>query len=117
MLLVFFSLAGGHWAVLHSVTWSEMILEYSSRGSVAEAVYKIFTSEDPCHVCEEAAEEHEKQERHASGRADKKSELFSATCAALLHDPAGRPYLYPSTPEQTRGLRSDAPPRPVPKLS
>lgn len=117
MLLVFFSLAGGHWAILHSFAWSEKILEYSSRSSVAEAVYKIFTSKEPCHVCEEATEEHEKQERHANGRADKKSELFSATCASLLHDPAGRQYLYPSAPEQSSSLRSDAPPRPVPKLS
>ena len=52
--LALFSIAGGHWAVLQSVAWAEMLHDYSQRnGSIAAAVEQTFDGQHPCALCQE----------------------------------------------------------------
>jgi hypothetical protein len=42
---------GGHFALLQTIAWGNMLVEYSSKGSLTEAVGKTFDGEHPCHLC------------------------------------------------------------------
>jgi hypothetical protein len=42
---------GGHWAVLQSIAWSRMLVEYARENSVVEAVQMTFDGEHPCEMC------------------------------------------------------------------
>ena len=54
--LALFSIAGGHWAVLQSVAWVEMLHDYAQKtGSVAVAVEQTFDGAHPCELCREIA--------------------------------------------------------------
>ena len=49
-----FSIAGGHWGVLQTVAWAEMLRDYSQRGdSIAMAVEQTFDGNHPCELCRE----------------------------------------------------------------
>ena len=50
--LALFSIAGGHWAVLQTVAWAEMLHDYTQKtGSVAVAVEQTFDGAHPCELC------------------------------------------------------------------
>jgi hypothetical protein len=42
---------GGHLALLQTVAWGNMLVEFSSKSSFSEAVDKTFDGEHPCHLC------------------------------------------------------------------
>jgi hypothetical protein len=42
---------GGHLALLQTIAWGNMLVDYSSKGSLTEAVGKTFDGEHPCHLC------------------------------------------------------------------
>jgi hypothetical protein len=44
---------GAHWAVLHSVAWGAMIVQYSQHASLATAVKQTFDGEHPCQLCKQ----------------------------------------------------------------
>src|SRR5258708_6190788 len=47
MALAMFSIAGGHWAVLQTVAWAQMLRDYSKDATVTEAVAKTFSGDAP----------------------------------------------------------------------
>ena len=56
MALALFSIAGGHWAVVQTVAWAEMLRAYSQRsGSLAVAVEQTFDGQHPCELCQAIA--------------------------------------------------------------
>jgi hypothetical protein len=42
---------GGHWAILQSLAWAGMIVNYAQTDSVREAFSKTFDGKHPCAVC------------------------------------------------------------------
>ena len=42
---------GGHWAVLQSVAWSSMLIQYSRTASLGVALEQTFDSKHPCPLC------------------------------------------------------------------
>lgn len=67
--LALFSIAGGHWAVLQTVAWAEMLHDYSQRtGSVALAVEQTFDGGHPCELCLQIAAA---KQREVKSRCDK----------------------------------------------
>lgn len=42
---------GGHLALVQTIAWGNMLVEFSSKGSFSEAVDKTFDGEHPCHLC------------------------------------------------------------------
>ena len=42
---------GGHLALLQTIAWGNMLVEFSSKSSFSEAVDKTFDGEHPCHLC------------------------------------------------------------------
>ena len=49
--LVLFFIIGGPWAVLQTIAWAKMVVEYSRDTSVGEALSKTFDGEHPCGMC------------------------------------------------------------------
>ena len=42
---------GGHLALLQTIAWGNMLVEFSSTDSIADAVDKTFDGDHPCHLC------------------------------------------------------------------
>lgn len=77
--LAMFAIAGGHWAVLQSVAWAQMLTDYArASGSVVTAVEQTFDGEHPCDLCR----------RIASGRA---VEIVGTVDPAKAAAPGGQP--------------------------
>ncbi len=113
-------LAGGHWAVLQTVAWSGMILNYSRVHGLQKGVEETFDGKHPCPMCKKVTEgvhnesaQPDKQQQQAS-KTDKKP----ATCTAQTapSTPRGIP-TRPVLPRDLIGFsaRSETPPVPPPK--
>lgn len=50
-LLAMFIAGGGHWAVLQTIAWGRMIVDYSRTASLATAVEETFDGDHPCPMC------------------------------------------------------------------
>jgi hypothetical protein len=53
MLLTMLLIAsiGGHWALLQSVAWVSMVIDYSKEAPISIAVSKTFDGKHPCNLC------------------------------------------------------------------
>jgi hypothetical protein len=61
---------GLHWAVLQSVAWTGMLVDYSRSGAISEAIQKTFDGRHPCKLCKlvsEGKKSEKKQESAAAG--------------------------------------------------
>ena len=112
-----FSIAGGHWAVLQTVAWTQMLRDYSQNSTMAEAVEKTFSGEAPCSMCKQIAEARQQEEKApATVKVDKKAEVFVCAGRAIVQKRFGLNFSYPSPDDTAFAARSDAPPVPVPIL-
>ena len=64
MAMALFSLAGGHWAVLQSVAWANMIHNYSTQGSLSSAVEKTFSGKYRCSLCKKISEAKQQEKKN-----------------------------------------------------
>ncbi len=113
--LAMFSIAGGHWAVLQTIAWAQMVRDYSQTTSVAEAIEKTFSGEAPCSMCKSIAKARtQEQKAPATVKLDKKAEVFLLAPSALLCCPDTRDFTYPAPAPAAFAARADAPPVPVP---
>jgi len=118
IFLAMFSIAGGHWAVLQSVAWAGMVVEYSKASTVGAALVKTFSGEAPCDMCR-TIETGKQQERQLpmNVKADKKFDGF------LAREPMGAPrppegrFSYPRAAGAIVLVRASAPPSPVPRTA
>ena len=83
--LALFALVGGHWAVLQTIAWAQMLRDYSKNAPIIEAIAKTFSGRSPCGMCTKISEERQKGERApAAAKFDKKGEVFLVeVCDAL----------------------------------
>jgi len=42
---------GLHWLTLQSIAWTSMIIDYSKRGTLCEAIARTFDGAHPCSLC------------------------------------------------------------------
>ncbi len=113
--LALFAIAGGHWAVLQSVAWGQMLADYSRDASFSTAVQKTFSGKYPCGMCKTIAEARQKEDRKpAALKAEVKTDLAAPAPVVALRHPAPDRFRYPAPAPAAFPLRSDAPPQPVP---
>jgi hypothetical protein len=104
---------GLHWIALQSFAWTTMILEYSKRGPIRQAIVQTFGGAHPCSIC------------HAVSKgksSEKKSDLRSPTQKIdMTYAPnrtrVPRPFVffeYPSTSSASSEV-SHRPPVPPPR--
>jgi len=115
MCLAMFSVAGGHWAILQTVAWAQMLRDYSREAPLATAVEKTFSGEHPCPLCKRVEEGRQKEEKApATVKVDKKSEVFTAQTTQNLKEPDWLDRAYPRVVDSLFSSRSDSPPSPIP---
>ena len=54
---------GGHWALLQTIAWGNMLVDFSSQSSISEAVEKTFDGEHPCEMCKSISKGRESEKR------------------------------------------------------
>jgi hypothetical protein len=103
---------GGHWAVLQTVAWTNMLADNLQTGSLSEALIRTFDGKHPCTMCKQIS---------AGKKSEKKTEFPSP--AAKLEFVSERPTLVFAAPTDfdlltvlTEPLTSwtEAPPTPPP---
>jgi hypothetical protein len=62
-LLAVLLASGGHWAVLQSIAWAGMLIDYSRTDSLAGAVSKTFDGKHPCPLCRKIQEGRKQEPR------------------------------------------------------
>jgi len=118
MCMAFVSLAGGHWLVLQTVAWAQMLRDYSKSAPIAEAIERTFSGDYPCTMCIKITEEQQKEEKApATVKLDKKAELFLLSARDLLGKPESKDFSYLPSGEIAVAERSEAPPVPIPIVS
>ncbi|MFM8829876.1 MAG: hypothetical protein ACKOHM_02545 [Spartobacteria bacterium] len=114
--IAMFFIIGGHWGLLQTVAWTQMIWTYTTQdGSVLAGAKKTFDGEHPCHMCESI--KHAKKQEKKSPEilsATKKIELFAFNDANLLPVPASTPFQFPLPRNLSAESRPHSPATPVP---
>ncbi|MEI9894130.1 MAG: hypothetical protein WDN28_09645 [Chthoniobacter sp.] len=84
LVVALFISLGGHWAVLQSIAWTCMFVEYSQESSVKEAVVKTFDGNHPCELCKSLSKS---RTGKSSGESQviKKTEMIHYAVAALFY--------------------------------
>jgi hypothetical protein len=67
---------GGHWPLLQSIAWVNMIVSYSQRDGFATAVQKTFNGKNPCRICHFVREAKEAEQKQPIVVAVAKVEFF-----------------------------------------
>lgn len=113
--LAFFALAGGHWAVLQTIAWAQMVRDYSKNVPIAEAIVRTFSGEYPCGMCTKISAERQKEGKiPAFVKVEKKAEIYPFPVRKILSEPENSEYSYPDSRVLALVERSEAPPVPVP---
>lgn len=113
--LAMFSIAGGHWAVLQTIAWVQMVAEYSQFVSVTEAVEMTLSGEAPCSMCKKIAEaKHKEEKAPAIFKSDKKAEGYAFAASRLLPEPPHQNFSYCFPRSASHEARTEQPPVPVP---
>lgn len=106
---------GAHWIVLQSVAWVGMVVAYSQRSSLTEALAKTFDGQHPCCLCKLVKEGKESEQKQDSSKLVVKIDFFLEKHASTLTSTARYPQ--PAAPERQLRVRSDRPPTPPPRLA
>lgn len=64
-LFALFLTMGGHWALLQSLAWSRMLVDYSRDSSLSSAIAKTFDGQHPCPMCKEVEKGRAEDEKQA----------------------------------------------------
>lgn len=118
IFLAMFSIAGGHWAVMQSVAWTGMILEFSKSSPLGTAISKALSGKAPCQMCRAIEEGRQKETRlPANIKTGKKAEGCPITQSLPQFLPPSREFSYPPVPNADASARPVTPPDPVPIVS
>lgn len=115
--LAMFSLGGGHWMVLQSVAWSQMLWGYVQNDvPVVEALAKTFNGENPCALCTSVKNGRQEEKKSPpSLSVQKKVEIFLVEFSNQLPPRIPSLFNYPPSGDTSHSARHDAPPGPVPR--
>jgi hypothetical protein len=111
-----FSIAGGHWAALQVLAWTQMARAYSRSADVVDALIKTFDGKHPCTLCYKVKEGRQKEKRDpASAKVSKKTEVFATSASDNLRQPLSENFSFPRLVDFVFSARAEAPPPPVPR--
>ena len=66
---------GGHFALLQTFAWGNMLVNYSRGASLAEAAKKTFDGEHPCAMCKLVKESKQQEEKKPLLKAEAKMDV------------------------------------------
>ena len=106
---------GGHWAVLQSVAWVSMAVNYSQTDSLEVALEKTFSGKNPCKLCKVVQAGKAEEKKQEQLKLETKLDFLCLPQFAYLH-PALPFILLPSVSDLALP-RAEAPPTPPPRLA
>lgn len=118
MAMALFLSLGGHLALLQGVAWAMMVKDFSSSGSLTQAVQKTFDGRPQCAMCKKIAASGVAGEKApVTVKVEKKAEAFVKSPGTELPMPLSRPFVYGPPPFVLMPERFPAPPVPVPRAA
>lgn len=114
--IALFFIIGGHWGVLQTVAWANMIWTYTTQdGSVLAGAKKTFDGDHPCSMCHsiQAAKKQEKKSPEIFA-ITKKIELFAIDAGRILPLPVSNSFQFPIPEHTAADSRPHSPDAPVP---
>lgn len=113
VVLALVTAVGGHWALLQSVAWVGMTIEFSRTDPIDKAIAKTLDGQHPCNLCHFVAEGKKSERATDILKPATKLDLIS-TASFVLPTPAEQPLNL--TPFFASGTdRTDLPPSPPPR--
>ena len=106
---------GGHWALLQSVAWTQMLVERSQKGSLMEAVKTTFDGAHPCELCKRIANNHDEEPAPAQSLVKAKLDFIFAPQTTRLFLQAAA-FEWPQT-ETSAQPRAEQPSLPPPRVA
>ena len=113
LILALLGATGGHWVVLQTVAWTEMLADNLQTSSVSEAITKTFDGAHPCKLCKQISSGKQAEKKSELSLQIKKLEFVSERPAFVFSAPQEfwlMPELF-STPDGLTHLPSVPPPR------
>jgi hypothetical protein len=104
---------GGHWVALQSVAWASMLVQYSSRAPLSQAVAQTFDGDHPCGLCKGITAAQQSQKKRDAQPAPIKVDLICAMRTITLLPPCAG-FLF-GTFETRAFKRAHSPPTPPPR--
>lgn len=83
VLIAAVQLLGGHWAVLQSVAWVGMAIEYAQTDSIPTALAKTFDGAHPCELCHVVSDGQAKEKEHDQAKLVVKLDAVLAPAVVL----------------------------------
>ena len=113
-------MAGGHWALLQSVAWVEMLRDYSQQtGSIAVAVEQTFDGQHPCELCQQIQVAKAKERKEAptapTTKDDAKAKALVAGSVLCPFVRTAEEVFFPRALSAAGPRRSEQPPTPPPR--
>ena len=106
---------GGHWALLQSVAWVSMAVNYSKDAPLEVALQKTFDGRHPCKICIAVKEGKEQEQKRAVVKIETKLDLLCLKQFAYF--PPDLPFTLLSSVSEFALARSQAPPLPPPRFA
>lgn len=113
MVVALICAIGGHWFVLQSVAWANMLAANVSSGTVGEAIVKTFDGKHPCCLCKQIAQSRQ-SEKKAEWQSDLKKFEFSSQSAVFVFSAPVHFYLQ-SEQSTAASMLAETPPVPPPR--
>jgi hypothetical protein len=113
--LALIAAVGGHWAVLQSVAWVGMAVNYSQDASLAVALKKTFDGEHPCRLCVAVKEGKQQEKKREVFKVETRLDLACLPLVAYVHP--NLPFTLISPQSDGALPRGEAPPTPPPRVA
>lgn len=113
LIVALIATVGGHWAMLQSIAWTNMLAENLRAVSVSEAFEKTFDGQHPCCLCK-AIKEGKKSEKKSELPAPSKQVEFVCEQPVFIFTPPQGFHVVPVTAFSPNDL-SSRPPVPPPR--
>ena len=104
---------GGHWLVLQTVAWSQMIVDYSRNAPIKQAIRETFDGAHPCDLCKSIQKAKQSEKKQEAQQVALKRDFFFEVRGGVLHLP--RHFQIQMISEFSLNLRTDRPFVPPPR--
>jgi hypothetical protein len=112
LIVALLAATGGHWALLQTVAWTNMLADNLRTGSLELALTKTFDGKHPCTLCKKISAGKRSEQKPELPRSGTKLEFVSERPAFVFSAPTDFQLL--SGQAELLASRSEAPPTPPP---
>jgi hypothetical protein len=106
---------GGHWALLQSVAWVGMAIQFSHTAALSVALQKTFDGKHPCKLCKVVEQGRKCSQEQDLQKLEVKMDFFCAERSSFAVPSLDFPVVSPSP--EIMLPRTEAPPLPPPRLA